>query len=154
MAGLNSILKLTDNVRAFERDLKIQIQKSLQDNEAYIVELNSEDQLFEKGENNLGVKIEDYRPYSALTIEIKRFKHQPYDRVTLRDSGDFHRSFYLQIGDDYFEIKASDSKTTDLIKKYGRQILGLTDQNIAEVIWTYLYPDLIIYRNKYLYGNN
>lgn len=154
MAGLNSILKLTDNVRAFERDLKIQIQKSLQDNEAYIVELNSEDQLFEKGENNLGVKIEDYKPYSALTIEIKHFKHQPYDRVTLRDSGDFHRSFYMQIGDDYFEIKASDPKTADLIKKYGRQILGLTDQNIAEVIWTYLYPDLIIYRNKYLYGTN
>ena len=52
-----------------------------------------------------------------------------------------------------FEIKASDFKTEDLIKKYGRQILGLTNENIAKLIWQYVYPDLLTKAKKTIYGN-
>lgn len=62
--------------------------------------------------------------------------------------------FFLEVGDKQFEIKASDFKTEDLIKKYGRQILGLTDENIAILIWQYIYPDLMdeAKKKKQIYG--
>lgn len=115
----------------------------IEDNDAYIIDMNTEEQLYEKGINNLGVSIMDYQPYTEFTVEIKQSKGQPTDRVTLKDEGDFYSSFYLQIDDKQFEIKANDIKTADLIKKYGRQILGLTNENIATLIREYILPDLL-----------
>lgn len=119
---------------------------------AFILDANAEEQLFEQGINRLGVSIDDYMPYSPLTIAIKEEKGQPTNRVTLRDEGDFQSSFYLEVNDKYFEIKAGDFKTEELIKKYGRQILGLTDENIEKLIWQYLYPDLITKAKNVIYG--
>nr|UVM82171.1 MAG: virion morphogenesis family protein [Bacteriophage sp.] len=128
------------------------IQNIIWDNEAYIIDLNAEEQLYEQGINRLGVEIADYAPYSPVTIAIKEAKGQPTNRVTLRDEGDFESSFFLEVGDKQFEIKASDFKTEDLIRKYGRQILGLTDENIAILIWQYIYPDLINEAKTQIYG--
>lgn len=128
------------------------VQKIIWDNEAYIIDMNGEEQLFEQGVNRLGVSIMDYAPYSPVTIAIKEAKGQPTNRVTLRDEGDFQSSFYLEVGDKQFEIKASDFKTEDLIKKYGRQILGLTDENISILIWKYIFPDLMAETKKQIYG--
>lgn len=128
------------------------MQKIIWDNEAYIIDMNAEEQLFEQGVNRLGVSIMDYAPYSPVTIAIKEAKGQPTNRVTLRDEGDFQSSFYLEVGDKQFEIKASDFKTEDLIKKYGRQILGLTDENISILIWKYIFPDLMAETKKQIYG--
>lgn len=129
------------------------IQNIIWDNEAYIVDLNAEEQLYEQGINRLGVEIADYAPYSPVTIAIKEAKGQPTNRVTLRDEGDFQSSFYLEVGDKQFEIKAADWKTEELIKKYGRQILGLTDENIKILIWHYIFPDLITEAKKTIYGS-
>lgn len=128
------------------------IQMIIQNNEAEIVDMNAEEQLFEQGINNLGVSIMDYAPYSPVTIEIKEAKGQPTNRVTLRDEGDFESSFFLEINERQFEIKAADWKTEELIKKYGRQILGLTDENIRELIWGLIYPDLLAEAKKIIYG--
>lgn len=115
--------------------------------------MNAEEQLFEQGVNRLGVSIMDYAPYSPVTIAIKEAKGQPTNRVTLRDEGDFQSSFFLEVGDKEFEIKAADWKTEELIKKYGRQILGLTDENIKILIWHYIFPDLITEAKKTIYGS-
>lgn len=128
------------------------MQDIIWSNDAYIVDMNAEEQLFERGINRLGVEIMDYAPYTPVTIDIKKALGQPTNRVTLRDEGDFESSFFLEVGDKQFEIKASDFKTEDLIKKYGRQILGLTDENIAILIWQYIYPDLIDEAKKQIYG--
>lgn len=145
---------MRDGVRSFQNEMSLIISKIVVSNEAYIVDMNAEEQLYEQGVNNLGIKISDYQPYTPFTVSIKHLKNQPSGRVTLRDTGDFHSSFYVQIGNEQFEIKASDSKTTELIQKYGRQILGLTSQNISELIWQYIFPDLCLERNNYFYGRN
>lgn len=128
------------------------IQQIILENESYIVDMNAEVQLYEQGINNLGVDIADYAPYSPLTIEIKQSKGQPTNRVTLRDEGDFESSFFLEVGNTQFEIKASDWKTEELIHRYGRQILGLTDENISVLIWQYIYPDLSKAVKNSVYG--
>lgn len=157
MAGLQSITDLRNRVNSFNEGLNsmLTIREIIDDGltTAFIIDANAEEQLFEQGINRLGVSIMDYRPYSLLTISIKEQKGQPTDRVTLRDDGDFHSSFYLEVGEKQFEIKAGDFKTEELIIKYGSQILGLTDENIKELIWEYMYPDLINKAKKTIYSN-
>jgi hypothetical protein len=156
MAGMQSIEDLRSNVDSLDNGLSsgLFVREIIDDGmtKSFIIDANADEQLFEKGINSLGVSIMDYMPYAPLTIFIKEQKGQPTDRVTLRDEGDFESSFYLEVGDKQFEIKASDFKTEDLIKKYGRQILGLTDENITELIWQYIYPDLLNKTKNVLYG--
>lgn len=143
--GLADIQNLQERVQAVSDGLTsgVYVKDIITENEAYIIDMNAEKQLYEQGINSLGVDISDYMPYTPLTIQIKREKGQPTNRVTLRDEGDFESSFYLVIDNEKFEIKAGDWKTEDLIKKYGRQILGLTEENLQALIWQYIYPDLI-----------
>lgn len=145
---------LRDRVKAFNDRLNngTYIRAIIEENDGYIIDMNAEQQLYEQGVNTYGVKIMDYKPYQPLTIRIKREKGQPIDRVTLRDTGDFQSSFYLEIGNEQFEIKANDWKTDDLIKKYGREILGLTDKNLSELIWNFIYPDILEKAKSEIYG--
>ena len=142
---MSVINQLAERVKAFNEQLEsgVLLSEIVLDNDATIVDMNAENQLYESGENALGVSIADYQPYSPVTIQIKELKGQPTNRVTLRDDGDFESSFYVEVNDKYFEIKASDFKAEDLIKKYGRQILGLNDKNKAELIWEYIYPAVL-----------
>ena len=106
-------MKLIDNLRqrVTEFNELLQsgrlIQSIILENEYVITDMNSEDQLYEQGINRLGVNIMDYAPYSPLTIEIKKEKGQPYNRVTLRDEGDFEQSFYVEADTQQFTIKAA-----------------------------------------------
>lgn len=151
-------MKLIDNLRqrVTEFNELLQsgrlIQSIILENEYVITDMNSEDQLYEQGINRLGVNIMDYAPYSPLTIEIKKEKGQPYNRVTLRDEGDFEQSFYVESDTQQFTIKAADWKTEDLIQRYGRQILGLTEENKIILIWEYIYPELKAKAKEYIYG--
>lgn len=108
-----------------------------------ICEMNTQDQLYEHGQNRLGVDIADYAPYTDFTIEYKHAKGQPTNRVTLRDTGDFYRSFYVSTNGKSFKIHAKDWKTEDLEAKYGSQIFGLSDENIQSLKTDYLLPGLI-----------
>lgn len=144
-------MKLTEliaNVNTVKQKLadNIYMQNIISDIDAYvfIVDANAEEQLFKQGVNALGVKIASFAPYKLITIEHKKIKGQPYDRVTLRDTGDFERSFKVIIGKDSFRVDATDWKAEELKKKYG-QIFGLTPQNKSKLAKTIVYPDLLLH---------
>lgn len=130
-------------LKNFELVIFEAIKTALEDNEHIVVEMNSEDQLFEKGITRTGEFIGDYAPYRPFTIEVKRLKGQPTDRVTLRDEEDFHRSFELILHEDSFEIIATDRKTKELMFKYGEEILGLTDENFRDLARYYIAPQIL-----------
>lgn len=113
-------------------------KKIVRDNDNILIDMNAQDQLYAKGVNRLGVRIDEYQPYRPLTIQVKIEKRQPYDRVTLKDTGEFYDSFYVDTAEDRFYIKASDGKTNWLIKKYGAEIFGLTNDSLAEFINDYV----------------
>ena len=94
LPGLNSILGLLSTIETVERNLDdgFYTKKALEQNQQKIVELNVK-QLYEYGINSLGIRIDTYDPYSPYTVRVKKEKGQPYDRVTLRDTGDFHTEF-------------------------------------------------------------
>lgn len=142
---MNAIEILTERVKKVRENLKSNtyLVTILKDNDYVIEDMNAHDQLFEKGINANGVDISDYAPYSPVTVEYKMAMGQPYDRVTLRDTGDFHHGFTVQYSPKAFSITSTDWKTQMLMKKYGRDIFGLTASNKQELTWEYVYPDLL-----------
>lgn len=134
--------ELISRLKNFEDEIIKVIEEVVRENDNIILDMNAEDQLFQKGITRKGVEIASFAPYAPLTIEIKKLKGQPTSRVTLRDEGDFHRSFYIEYQADGFQIKASDWKTGDLMFRYGEEILGLTDDNFHEFAVDYVKPAL------------
>lgn len=140
MKRLQEIIAKLKNIQS--ESLKI-AEQVVRDNEAIVLDMNIQDQLFERGINRLGVDISSYAPYTALTVYIKKAKGQPTNRVTLKDEGDFYHSFRIEFQTDGFKIIATDRKTEDLVIKYGDEILGLTDANFQEIIDSYVRPEII-----------
>ena len=126
-------------------------QSCFQLHEKEVVELNTEKQLFERGENALGVSMKTYAPYKPVTIQIKMDKGQPTDRVTLRDTQAFHKSFFIYPDNKAVWFKARDKKSQKLYDKYG-EIFGLTVENQNYVAWELLYPMLMTELKLALYG--
>ncbi len=101
-----------------------------------IIRLNTIDQLFDEGIDSTGASLGVYQPF---TIAIKKRKGQPTDRVTLKDEGDFYRSFVIVVNSNSFDIEADDFSKYDrpLFEVYGDDVAGLTELNkrrIKEVI--------------------
>ena len=126
----NIIEEKINALKKFESDYPKIVIKLVSQFAAEIIDLNV-DQL-NKGVNSLGQPIEpEYRPF---TVRIKKEKGQPFNRVTLKDEGDFHDSFFLVINPTSIAIYATDEKTAKLERKYGKEIFGLTDENLQEII--------------------
>lgn len=140
---MSVIDEMLDRIVSFSENIEDYIRLEIIENEAIICDMNSETQLFEKGINADGVSIESYAPYQPITKQIKLAKGQPTNRVTLRDTGEFHASFRVTAGESSFYIDATDWKAEKLTIGYGDDIFGLTDENINELIWEYIYPMLI-----------
>lgn len=96
-----------------------------------IERLNTDEQMYSQGERADGTAISP--PYTAFTKGIKMMQGQPTNRVTLRDTGDFHKSVSVQWRATEFLMVASDPKTSDLVRKYGRLILGLSPDSLAQL---------------------
>lgn len=142
MGILNDLL---GRVKTFNEGLTggTYIAEIIERNDWQIIGWNADDQLYDKGITATGVSIWDYAPYSPVTIQYKQEEGQPYDRVTLRDTGEFHQSFYLQIDNEKFTFDAEDWKTRDLLRLYGDEIMGLTDYNIQRLEDEILLPELM-----------
>ena len=97
-----------------------------------VIELNTQDQLFKRGVDSKGLSLGVYAPF---TIEAKRRKGQPTNRVTLRDTGDFHRTWTVTTKNGDIIIEADGDKSDkNLMDVYGEDIVGLTDENLQKII--------------------
>jgi len=132
------------NVRDNIPDQTIGIVKR---NESEILDLNRRSQLYDKGINSLGL---DLKPYAFFTIQIKQLLGQPFDRTTLNYSGSFYRGFKINVNDMTLSFDSDDSKTNDLIGKYGRNIFGLTTENQNKLNYEIIQPELLEYIAQYL----
>lgn len=124
---MDAIQEMIQAVANFESRKDALLLDLVRDNEAAVISMNVDDQLYQ-GIDADGKEVAP--PYRAFTIAMKRIKGQPYDRVTLRDEGDFHTSFFIRYGADQFTLDAADWKRQKLDRKYGSEIFGLTPENI------------------------
>lgn len=119
------IQELAKRLQKFDLEKELANLVRRTDNE--IIDLNTDAQLFDKGIDSTGQSLPG--TYAPFTIEIKSALGQPTDRITLKDTGDFHDSFFLKGSGFPFEVDASDSKRNELVSEWGEDIFGLTEEN-------------------------
>lgn len=105
-----------------------------------IIDYLTNKQWFQKGQKSDGKIIKP--AYSRITIKIKKKKGDPYDRVTLRDTGKLYRSIELIIGDRAIIAKVGVDYYKKLEEKYGKRILGIQDQFLEEFCENYIIPQI------------
>ena len=146
---MEKMQRLIDNLSYIQRNFDMYVEEVIRDNEQIIINLNRQDQLYNKGITSTSKDISSYRPYKSLTIKIKQEKGQPTDRVTLRDRGDFYEGFYVRYFEAGFLINSTDEKTKKLKAKYGEDIFGLTNENLSNLLHKEIIPILIKqYKNR------
>jgi hypothetical protein len=121
-----------------EKDLLAIIRK----HEAAAVDLNISQML--AGETSDGDKITP--EYSMLTVEIKKSKGQPSDRVTLKDEGDFQQGMFMEAEKFPVTFNSKDRKAGPLSEKYDG-IFGLTKPNLKDFA-SEIKPDVREYYGK------
>jgi len=123
--------KILENVIRVENTMNEIVLLAVKQNEKFVLDLNVNKQLYQ-GMNGNGDRI---RPsYANSTIKRKKKKGQPYNRVTLKDEGDFYEGFFVEYGEKDFTLQGDDEKTKYLVHRYGRNIFGLTEKSIGDLI--------------------
>lgn len=140
--------KMMDAINRMDKGMGAAVKRSLRQplTEATIIDMNVEQQL--AGKDSDGLPIDP--PYAELTIALKKIKGQPFDRVTLEDEGDFHAAVTIQWRSNDMFIFSKDEKNDKLTKKYGWQIFGLNDKNLAEIRLDHSLPYLLAYAREEL----
>lgn len=131
-----SIRNLSYRLRKFKAFLDDGLKDEILANEHIICDMVA-DQMY-SGYDGRGKKIEP--EYTPFTVSIKRQKGQPTDRVTLRDTGDFHSSLRVEFDEGGFYVTSDDSKAAELLEKYGTNIFRLSNQNLTILIREYIRP--------------
>jgi hypothetical protein len=152
--AFNRVYRLLDNIIALNENQIINEILSVKEFQEYIISLNTEgedtSQLYEHGIDSLGVKLQGKNGvnwlvdgvYANFTVQEKIRKGQRYDHPTLKNKGDFYRSFAIHLKPKSFLITADFNVTSDEglganlldVMKNGKDVLGLTDENLQLVI--------------------
>jgi len=132
----------TDQYLASLKSVRAQIpsefERIVDRSKEVILDFNREDQLFDRGIDSDGNKLQ---PYTPTTVRYKRSKGEVFNRTTLLDTGDFYKGFDLLKKPNDYSIFSRDEKSADLVEKYGN-IFGLTKENTERVNEDVLRPQL------------
>ena len=98
-------------------------------NEDHLIQLN-QNQLYKDSSDSEGNQLQQYN-----SLEYAREKESMNPSVGFRNTdlyytGAFYRGWSLLITNSEFLFDSSDSKTSDLIEKYGQNIFGLRKDNL------------------------
>ena len=152
--AFESLRKVVDNTKRLDINKLVITELSTPESKKLIIRLNTQEQLFESGEDSRGIKLETIdstgrQGYTSRTIQIKRVKGQPTDRVTLKDTGDFYDSFRVISRPNEIEIVANTFKDGENLEdRWGNFIIGLQEGSLNEVIKNIIEP----YRDALLEG--
>jgi len=118
------------------------------DIKAEAIRLNTQVQLYQKGENTLGQKMRSVYArfgnwYSSFTINLKQEKRQPTDRVTLKDTGQFYSTFKTRF-DGELKLTANTIKDGEDLQITWGQVVGLNEESKTELVEK-LKPKVISY---------
>lgn len=145
-----SIRNLAWRLRKFDEVLGKELVKAVLAHEEDVIEAITEDQLYTRGVNGDDTEIMSYKPYAPRTIKKKIKKGQPYDRVTLKDTGEWYKSLRLVYDVDGFVVTSTDDKNKYLKDRYGPKILKLDRNNLNKVIRDKVRPVLVTKLKEYL----
>lgn len=125
-------------------DIRKAAASIISDNKQQIADLNRE-QLMD-GVNKQGKKLKKYQSKSYAARKNRMNPTPGLGNPDLYLTGRFHEAMNVKINSKVsYEIFSSDSKTSDLTKKYGKDIFGLTDESRDKASTEIINPGLILH---------
>lgn len=138
-----TILAMLNKVKSLDIPVEaINIIKLTQDQ---LIQKNK-DQLFKQGVNKQGFQLQP--TYRSAFYAQKKYQLNPSPGLShpdLKLTGDFYNGFYLATTQNSFEIGSTDSKESTLEDIYGKDIFGITQQNLTDYSLNIFYPYLKSY---------
>lgn len=145
-----SLRNLVYRLRKFKPILDEELRNEILRHEDIIINMVANEQMYEQGIEGRGIEMASYMPYSWRTIRKKIKKGQPVDRVTLRDTGEFHKSLHVEFDSEGFYVTSTDDKAQYLLSRYGKTIFRLTNENLNILLREYIRPSLIEKMKEYI----
>jgi hypothetical protein len=134
-----SVGNLVYRLRRFDKVLKEELANEILGNEHIILDMIHAQ--LQQGEDGNGKDIQP--PYTSGTVKSKIRRGLPHDRVTLKDTGNFYSSLYLEMDDDGFYVTSDDPKLMNILtKKYGKPILRLSNEHLTQLLNERIRPSL------------
>lgn len=155
-----ALYNLTNNAKALDENQIFIKLVSEQQTKDLILHLNRIEQLFERGIDSAGKITGVYTEFTEFINQGKSFSFEGHSKrkiagepYLLFDSGFFYNSFNVRVYKDGFTITANDETEdgTELARKFGRKILGLTTQSTNELVKN-IEPKFIKETRKQLFG--
>ena len=128
---MDKLDNLIQRLQNFDDNIETIAVQQAKQFEAEILDMNTEDQLYNKGQDARGISLGEYSP------QYKKFKariNQPTNRVTLRLENEFQPAFFARFVGKFISIGSNDDKAEFLEAGYGKDIYGLNDKNLQELI--------------------
>lgn len=120
---MTTIAAMLERVKSLE--LRDSVPTIIQEQAKTVIAYNQR-QLYDHGQRADGEQLQDYRS-EFYAIEKNRRNAKPgFGVPDLYDTGSFYRSMQLDVDKKTFELDSTDPKSSDLKKKYGDAIFGLT----------------------------
>lgn len=138
-----------------EQNLDSDIEVIVKILEHQIIDLNREDQLFEKSINiynkSIGLYAHTYEPEIGQSLAgYPKIKDHPYN---LHDYGDFSKSFRLEKGNGKLKIFNDDPKLSLIEQNTGKGLIGLTIDNTEKLNFKMIRPMLVDFVRRHIKGN-
>jgi hypothetical protein len=129
--------------RIQKSNLEQPIKTTLERNSRLVLWYNTVSQLFNQG---IDVHGKRFHGYSRFTIGIKKAKGQPFNRVTLKDTGELHRSAKLILTDKEASIRMTREENGEDIAEKLRynfgEYEGLTEESRKKLM-KQLKPEIV-----------
>lgn len=143
------IQNMIKRMEAFDTDAIISATAKV--NEAEIIDMVFQDQLYDKGVMPDGSPTGEYTLFSVAMKELPGPHDHKTDHMTFKDEGGFYEGGHLVIRRKSFAVDSKDGKRDKLVSEFGN-MLDLTQENLQELIVTHFRPDLITATRKTVTG--
>jgi hypothetical protein len=101
----------------------------------FVIDLNTRNQLFDEGVDSKDEFLGEYAA-STLVSKQRRFGSQFPEHITLFEKGDFYKTWSVNVDKNGIITISADGQKEDidLFEKYGKDVLGLTNDSIQLLI--------------------
>jgi len=131
---MKDIERLLNNVNKLDVNDVLLAMWKRNDTQDYIVELNTEEQLYDEGIRSDRSQIGEYTAYTKQ-LKSSGTGDKKIDHITLKDTGEFYKSFRVKPSKKGFKITANPNKDdTNLFTEFGVDIVGLTKESVFKLL--------------------
>lgn len=126
--------ELTDMFKRIQRLSEMEAWKIAFDEKTkqFIISMNTHEQLGEEGIDSNSDSLGEYAPF---TVQFRRSKGLQVDHIDFKQTGDYWRSWKVDVGRFDFSISVNDARFDELVNelRFSPDHIGLTDENMERL---------------------